>query len=66
MLYMLLEMAIASCIVSYGTDVYILSLFVANKCEGKVYMRQGRVNAKTGILYQDVSQMAEMLARNIC
>ena len=43
-----------TCAVADETDVYILLLYVTNRCNGQVYMRQGTTDSKDGILYHDV------------
>ena len=51
------------CVVSDDTDVYILLLFVSNKCDGHIYLRQGTGDATT---YHDIKALANILGDDIC
>ena len=51
------------CVVSDDTDVYILLLFVSNKCDGHIYLRQGTGDATT---YHEIKALANILGDDMC
>lgn len=55
-----------TCVVADDTDVFILLLFVASKCERGLYFRQGTASSRTGITYHNIRALAGHLGENIC
>ena len=50
-------------VVSDDRDVYIILLFVSNKCDGHIYLRQGTGDATT---YHDIKALTNILGDDIC
>ena len=55
-----------TCVVADDTDVYILLIFVADKCTFNLYFRQGTTSSKEGITYHNVKALANHLGEQIC
>ena len=54
------------CVVADATDVFILLLFVAERCTTNLYFRQGTHSSKEGITYHNVTSLNNHHGENIC
>ena len=54
------------CTVADDTDVFILLLFLADRCVSQLYFRQGTQSSKEGVTYHDVKSLANHLGSNVC